>query len=155
MLQVFKAAQPALLYLVPFTLIPLFGMAWMKVRFLIDHHKYYCPPSLSPHSKKTQIKLFHILRATSGRCGPTHLCMCPPPSTRPSEEDRLIQSSHVAIPADGSNPYKLDFTLDDCWGGGLSVLKDLCQISNLYGGSLSKSSRFGFSQCLQNSQVKD
>ena len=34
----FKAAQPALLYLVPFTLIPLFGMAWMKVRFLIDHH---------------------------------------------------------------------------------------------------------------------
>merc|ERR1711936_677131 len=28
--EVFKAAQPALLYLVPFTLIPLFGMAWMK-----------------------------------------------------------------------------------------------------------------------------
>ena len=35
MLQVFKAAQPALLYLVPFTLIPLFGMAWIKVPFLI------------------------------------------------------------------------------------------------------------------------
>merc|ERR1712203_1322414 len=28
--EVFKAAQPALLYLVPFTLIPLFGMAWIK-----------------------------------------------------------------------------------------------------------------------------
>ena len=29
-MQVFKAAQPALLYLVPFTLIPLFGMAYLK-----------------------------------------------------------------------------------------------------------------------------
>jgi len=28
--EVFKAAQPALLYLVPFTLFPLFGMAWLK-----------------------------------------------------------------------------------------------------------------------------
>jgi len=28
--EVFKAAQPALLYLVPFTLLPLFGMAWLK-----------------------------------------------------------------------------------------------------------------------------
>ena len=31
--QVFKAAQPALLYLVPFTLLPLFAMAYLKVRF--------------------------------------------------------------------------------------------------------------------------
>jgi hypothetical protein len=31
MLQVFKAAQPALLYLVPFTLFPLLTMAWLKV----------------------------------------------------------------------------------------------------------------------------
>ena len=29
-MQIFKAAQPALLYLVPFTLFPLFGMAWLK-----------------------------------------------------------------------------------------------------------------------------
>jgi hypothetical protein len=28
---VFKAAQPALLYLVPFTLFPLLTMAWLKV----------------------------------------------------------------------------------------------------------------------------
>ena len=28
--QVFKAAQPALLYLVPFTLLPLFAMAYLK-----------------------------------------------------------------------------------------------------------------------------
>ena len=40
-LQVFKAAQPALLYLVPFTLIPLFGMAWMKVDFLTIKHINY------------------------------------------------------------------------------------------------------------------
>ena len=31
--QVFKAAQPALLYLVPFTLLPLFAMAYLKVNF--------------------------------------------------------------------------------------------------------------------------
>jgi signal peptide peptidase-like protein 3 len=45
--QVFKAAQPALLYLVPFTLFPLFGMAWLKVHFLIktiflDFQLNYC-----------------------------------------------------------------------------------------------------------------
>lgn len=30
--EVFKAAQPALLYLVPFTLLPLMTMAYLKVR---------------------------------------------------------------------------------------------------------------------------
>ena len=30
--EVFKAAQPALLYLVPFTLLPLLMMAYLKVR---------------------------------------------------------------------------------------------------------------------------
>ena len=30
----FKAAQPALLYLVPFTLLPLFAMAYLKVKFI-------------------------------------------------------------------------------------------------------------------------
>ena len=33
MFQVFKAAQPALLYLVPFTLLPLFAMAYLKVSY--------------------------------------------------------------------------------------------------------------------------
>jgi Signal peptide peptidase len=30
--EIFKAAQPALLYLVPFTLLPLLTMAYLKVR---------------------------------------------------------------------------------------------------------------------------
>lgn len=30
--EVFKAAQPALLYLVPFTLLPLLTMAYLKVK---------------------------------------------------------------------------------------------------------------------------
>lgn len=32
--QIFKAAQPALLYLVPFTLLPLFAMAYLKVNLI-------------------------------------------------------------------------------------------------------------------------
>lgn len=32
--EVFKAAQPALLYLVPFTLLPLLTMAYLKVTFI-------------------------------------------------------------------------------------------------------------------------
>ena len=39
-IQVFKAAQPALLYLVPFTLLPLLTMAWLKVvKFLLKKRK--------------------------------------------------------------------------------------------------------------------
>lgn len=34
--EVFKAAQPALLYLVPFTLLPLLTMAYLKVTFFIN-----------------------------------------------------------------------------------------------------------------------
>lgn len=34
--EVFKAAQPALLYLVPFTLLPLLTMAYLKVRYFLD-----------------------------------------------------------------------------------------------------------------------
>lgn len=34
--EIFKAAQPALLYLVPFTLLPLLTMAYLKVTF------YWC-----------------------------------------------------------------------------------------------------------------
>jgi hypothetical protein len=33
--EVFKAAQPALLYLVPFTLLPLLTMAYLKVSFIV------------------------------------------------------------------------------------------------------------------------
>lgn len=39
--EVFKAAQPALLYLVPFTLLPLLTMAYLKVRDL-KHCTYMC-----------------------------------------------------------------------------------------------------------------
>jgi len=35
--EVFRAAQPALLYLVPFTLLPLFTMAYIKVRLHLCH----------------------------------------------------------------------------------------------------------------------
>lgn len=35
--EVFKAAQPALLYLVPFTLLPLLTMAYLKVCNLISY----------------------------------------------------------------------------------------------------------------------
>lgn len=36
--EVYKAAQPALLYLVPFTLLPILVMAYLKVFiFLINH----------------------------------------------------------------------------------------------------------------------
>ena len=41
--QVFKAAQPALLYLVPFTLLPLFAMAYLKVNFILHLlHDIHC-----------------------------------------------------------------------------------------------------------------
>merc|ERR1719309_1654040 len=42
--EVFKAAQPALLYLVPFTLLPLFAMAWMKG----DLRSMWSEPFVSP-----------------------------------------------------------------------------------------------------------
>ena len=41
--EVFRAAQPALLYLVPFTLLPLITMAYLKVSV----KGYYCIPSTS------------------------------------------------------------------------------------------------------------
>jgi hypothetical protein len=34
--EIFKAAQPALLYLVPFTLLPLLTMAYLKVSFVFS-----------------------------------------------------------------------------------------------------------------------
>ena len=43
-LQVFKAAQPALLYLVPFTLLPLFGMAYLKGDLRSMWHEPFAPP---------------------------------------------------------------------------------------------------------------
>ena len=35
--EVFKAAQPALLYLVPFTLLPLLSMAYLKVKHISSY----------------------------------------------------------------------------------------------------------------------
>ena len=43
-LQVFKAAQPALLYLVPFTLLPLFLMAYLKGDLRTMWHEPFAPP---------------------------------------------------------------------------------------------------------------
>jgi len=46
--EVFKAAQPALLYLVPFTLLPLFAMAWMKG----DLRSMWSDPFVTPPTPK-------------------------------------------------------------------------------------------------------
>jgi len=48
--EVFKAAQPALLYLVPFTLLPLFIMAWMKG----DLRSMWSEPFVTPPPPKFQ-----------------------------------------------------------------------------------------------------
>ena len=40
----FKAAQPALLYLVPFTLLPLFLMAYLKGDLRTMWHEPFAPP---------------------------------------------------------------------------------------------------------------
>merc|ERR1719347_1692332 len=48
--EVFKAAQPALLYLVPFTLLPLFAMAWMKG----DLRSMWSEPFVTPPPAKYQ-----------------------------------------------------------------------------------------------------
>jgi len=48
--EVFKAAQPALLYLVPFTLLPLFAMAWMKG----DLRSMWSEPFVTPPAPKYQ-----------------------------------------------------------------------------------------------------
>ena len=45
--QVFKAAQPALLYLVPFTLLPLFAMAYLKGDLRTMWHEPFATPKTS------------------------------------------------------------------------------------------------------------
>ena len=45
--QVFKAAQPALLYLVPFTLLPLFLMAYLKGDLKTMWHEPFAPAAAS------------------------------------------------------------------------------------------------------------
>jgi len=45
--EVFKAAQPALLYLVPFTLLPLFLMAYLKGDLKTMWHEPFAPPNPS------------------------------------------------------------------------------------------------------------
>lgn len=54
--EVFKAAQPALLYLVPFTLLPLLTMAYLKVRNL-----QICP--------EENLKALFFRRAILDECG--------------------------------------------------------------------------------------
>ena len=50
--QVFKAAQPALLYLVPFTLLPLFMMAYLKGDLKSMWHEPFAPhPTMSAELK--------------------------------------------------------------------------------------------------------
>jgi len=46
--EVFKAAQPALLYLVPFTLLPLFLMAYLKGDLKTMWHEPFAPPPKIP-----------------------------------------------------------------------------------------------------------
>ncbi len=52
--QVFKAAQPALLYLVPFTLLPLFVMAYLKGDLKTMWHEPFAPPPASATTSKYQ-----------------------------------------------------------------------------------------------------
>ena len=39
--EVFRAAQPALLYLVPFTLLPLLTMAYLKVKYILFLYTFF------------------------------------------------------------------------------------------------------------------
>ena len=45
--EIFRAAQPALLYLVPFTLLPLLTMAYLKVSYLNPHKPEICVLTLN------------------------------------------------------------------------------------------------------------
>lgn len=59
--RIHRAAQPALLYLVPFTLLPLLTMAYLKV------------PSLSSQTwggEELRFDMSAVSRATCGVCGP-------------------------------------------------------------------------------------
>lgn len=58
--EVFKAAQPALLYLVPFTLLPLLTMAYLKV---------------GEHFFTRTCTMYRIIRA---RCDRINMSDCPP-----------------------------------------------------------------------------
>ena len=50
--EVYKAAQPALLYLVPFTLLPILVMAYLKVRSILNYFPDRVPLALSLNGKK-------------------------------------------------------------------------------------------------------
>lgn len=64
--EIFKAAQPALLYLVPFTLLPLLTMAYLKVR----HFRW---PPISANRSTVWRRSFHSLcREIYGACGVNH-----------------------------------------------------------------------------------
>jgi len=53
--EVFKAAQPALLYLVPFTLFPLFGMAYLKGDLKTMWHEPFAAASVSKKEPKYEV----------------------------------------------------------------------------------------------------
>lgn len=51
--EIFKAAQPALLYLVPFTLLPLFAMAYLKGDLKTMWHEPFAPTDPNTTSTTT------------------------------------------------------------------------------------------------------
>merc|ERR1712029_1307228 len=53
--EVFKAAQPALLYLVPFTLFPLFGMAYLKGDLKTMWYEPFAAASVSKKEPKYEV----------------------------------------------------------------------------------------------------
>lgn len=62
--RIHRAAQPALLYLVPFTLLPLLTMAYLKVGHQAD-------PLLSFRGVVARVDACVVSRATCGVCGPS------------------------------------------------------------------------------------
>ena len=71
--QVFKAAQPALLYLVPFTLLPLFMMAYLKGDLKSMWHEPFAPhPTMSAELKIWILGNWWI-GETGWKCGEHHI----------------------------------------------------------------------------------
>lgn len=54
--EVYKAAQPALLYLVPFTLLPILVMAYLKVRSILNCFPNRVQRALSLNGKKNYLE---------------------------------------------------------------------------------------------------
>lgn len=67
--RIHRAAQPALLYLVPFTLLPLLTMAYLKVLTPRLIPFWRCDPKLSFRAECTSLDTCVVSRATCGVCG--------------------------------------------------------------------------------------